>query len=104
MFFWITAWHTKEPACSSSPFVCSVHLRVEEKVSLACGRDGGLQSMEILGMITLQISDEKSSRIQLHVANNDKKGAQLQVWRLPYQAEVPEIIVLDTAVWSWSNC
>ncbi|XP_012675660.2 archain 1b [Clupea harengus] len=56
----------------------SVHLRVEEKVSLACGRDGGLQSMEILGMITLQISDEKSSRIQLHVANNDKKGAQLQ--------------------------
>ncbi|KAL2085837.1 hypothetical protein ACEWY4_019157 [Coilia grayii] len=56
----------------------SVHLKVEEKVSLSCGRDGGLQSMEVLGIITLQISDDKNSRIRLHVANNDKKGAQLQ--------------------------
>uniref|UniRef100_A0A8C1ETW8 Coatomer subunit delta n=2 Tax=Cyprinus carpio TaxID=7962 RepID=A0A8C1ETW8_CYPCA len=32
----------------------SVHMRVEERISLTCGRDGGLQNMEVLGMITLK--------------------------------------------------
>ncbi|XP_048839286.1 coatomer subunit delta-like [Brienomyrus brachyistius] len=56
----------------------SVHMRVEEKISLTCGRDGGVQNMEILGMITLRVSDEKNGRIRLQVSNNDKKGMQLQ--------------------------
>ncbi|XP_036393029.1 archain 1b [Megalops cyprinoides] len=56
----------------------SVHMRVEEKISLTCGRDGGLQNMEVLGMITLRVTDEKNGRIRLHVNNNDKKGVQLQ--------------------------
>ncbi|XP_023672052.1 archain 1a [Paramormyrops kingsleyae] len=56
----------------------SVHMRVEEKISLTCGRDGGVQNMEILGMITLRVSDEKNGRIRLQVNNNDKKGMQLQ--------------------------
>lgn len=54
-------------------------MRVEEKISLTCGRDGGLQNMEVLGMITLRVSDEKNGRIRLKVNNNDKKGVQLQV-------------------------
>lgn len=57
----------------------SVHLRVEEKISLTCGRDGGLQNMEVLGMITLKVTDEKNGRISILLNNNDKKGAQLQV-------------------------
>ncbi|XP_030648252.1 archain 1a [Chanos chanos] len=56
----------------------SVHLRVEEKISLTCGRDGGLQNMEILGMISLRVSDDKNGRIRLLINNNDKKGVQLQ--------------------------
>ncbi|KAL6463794.1 hypothetical protein MHYP_G00281850 [Metynnis hypsauchen] len=56
----------------------SVHLRVEEKITLICGRDGGLQNMEILGMITLRVSDEKNGRIRLLINNNDKRGVQLQ--------------------------
>lgn len=56
-----------------------MHLRVEEKITLTCGRDGGLQNMEVLGMITLRVSDEKNGRIRLKVNNNDKKGVQLQV-------------------------
>uniref|UniRef100_A0AAY4E2H2 Coatomer subunit delta n=1 Tax=Denticeps clupeoides TaxID=299321 RepID=A0AAY4E2H2_9TELE len=56
----------------------SVHMRVEEKITLTCGRDGGLQNMEILGMITLRVSEEKSGRIRMLVSNNDKKGVQLQ--------------------------
>lgn len=57
----------------------SVHMRVEEKISLTCGRDGGLQNMELLGMITLRVTDDKVGRIRLMVNNYDKKGVQLQV-------------------------
>ncbi|XP_058239433.1 archain 1a [Hemibagrus wyckioides] len=56
----------------------SVHLRIEEKISLTCGRDGGLQNMEILGMITLRVSDDKNGRIRLLINNGDKRGVQLQ--------------------------
>uniref|UniRef100_A0A8B9JA58 Coatomer subunit delta n=1 Tax=Astyanax mexicanus TaxID=7994 RepID=A0A8B9JA58_ASTMX len=55
-----------------------VHLRVEEKITLTCGRDGGLQNMEVLGMITLRVSDDKNGRIRLLINNNDKRGVQLQ--------------------------
>lgn len=58
----------------------SVHMKIEEKISLTCGRDGGLQNMELHGMIMLRILDEKFSRIRIHVENEDKKGVQLQVW------------------------
>ncbi|NXS14358.1 COPD protein, partial [Neodrepanis coruscans] len=57
----------------------SVHMKIEEKISLTCGRDGGLQNMELHGMIMLHISDEKFARIRLHVENEDKRGVQLQV-------------------------
>ena len=57
----------------------SVHLRVEEKITLTCGRDGGLQNMEILGMVTLRVTDDKGGRIRIVLNNNDKKGVQLQV-------------------------
>ncbi|XP_076832014.1 archain 1b [Brachyhypopomus gauderio] len=56
----------------------SVHLKVEEKISLTCGRDGGLQNMEVLGIITLRVTDDANGRIRLHINNNDKKGVQLQ--------------------------
>lgn len=60
-------------------FLSSVHLRVEEKISLTCGRDGGLQNMEVLGMVTLRVTDDKNGRIRLIINNNDNKGLQLQV-------------------------
>lgn len=62
-------------------FPYSVHMKIEEKITLTCGRDGGLQNMELHGMIMLRISDDKFGRIRLHVENEDKKGVQLQVWR-----------------------
>ena len=60
-------------------FMHSVHIRVEEKMTLTAGRDGGLQNLDVHGLLTLRISDEKFGRIKLGVANNDDKGAQLQV-------------------------
>lgn len=57
----------------------SVHLKTDEKITLTAGRDGGLQNMEIRGLMVLRISDNEVARIKLGVENNDDKGFQLQV-------------------------
>lgn len=56
----------------------SVHMKIEEKMTMLCGRDGGLQNLEVHGMITLRVTDEKFGRIRIYVDNEDKKGIQLQ--------------------------
>lgn len=56
----------------------SVTLKHEEKLSLTIGRDGGLQNLEVHGLISLKITDENYGRIKVLTANNDKKGIQLQ--------------------------
>lgn len=56
----------------------SVHLRIEDKMVLRIGREGGLQSFELSGLLTLRISDEKNARIKVQLANNANKGIQLQ--------------------------
>ena len=61
------------------PVSVSIHLYMEEKVSLTASRDGGLQNLEVHGLIMLTISDEKYGRIKITIDNNDTKGIQLQV-------------------------
>lgn len=56
----------------------SVNLHAEEKISLVAKRDGGLESMEVHGIVTLNISDEKYGRIRIKMENQDEKGLQLQ--------------------------
>ncbi|UYV62941.1 ARCN1 [Cordylochernes scorpioides] len=60
--------------------VCSasVHIRIEEKINLTALKDGGLQNLETIGLVTLQISEEKYGRIKIQMENNDEKGVQLQ--------------------------
>ena len=60
-------------------FLISVHLRVEEKITLTAGREGGLQNLEVHGLVTLKITNEKCGRIKVVIRNGDTKGAQLQV-------------------------
>ncbi|XP_060572512.1 coatomer subunit delta-like [Ruditapes philippinarum] len=55
-----------------------IHVRIEENISVTAGRDGGLQSLELHGIIKLKINDEKMARAILNIANNDKKGVQMQ--------------------------
>ncbi|XP_780010.1 coatomer subunit delta [Strongylocentrotus purpuratus] len=55
-----------------------IHLRVEEKMTVSTGRDGGLQALDVHGMITLRITDQKYGKIKIGIVNNDDKGAQLQ--------------------------
>lgn len=57
---------------------CSVHLRMEDKVVIRIGRDGGLQTFELSGLLSLRISDEKYGRIKVQLDNTDQRGIQLQ--------------------------
>lgn len=68
------------PTLFSLLLVClrRVHLRVEDKIIVRLGRDGGLQSFELSGLLTLRVSDEKFGRIKVELDNNDSKGIQLQ--------------------------
>lgn len=61
-----------------SRFFCSIHLRVEDKMNLRIGREGGLQSFELLGMLTLKISNDDFGKIKIHLENNANKSIQLQ--------------------------
>ena len=60
-----------------------MHLRVSEKLNLVAGRDGGLQNMEVLGMIMLRITDPETSKIRVCLANNENRSVQFQVRTSP---------------------
>jgi len=64
---------------NQSSFCFSVHLKTDEKITLTAGRDGGLQNMEIRGLMVLRISDSEMAKIKLSVENDDNRGFQMQV-------------------------
>lgn len=55
-----------------------VHLKQEEKLSIRCGRDGGVESLEVLGMIMLRVKSEEFGRIVVAVDNKESRNIQLQ--------------------------
>ena len=56
----------------------AVHVAVEEKIILTAGRDGGLQNMEILGLMTLRVTEEACGRVKLQLQSTKNKNIQLQ--------------------------
>uniref|UniRef100_H2ZH53 Coatomer subunit delta n=2 Tax=Ciona savignyi TaxID=51511 RepID=H2ZH53_CIOSA len=56
----------------------SVHIRVEEKLTIIAGRDGGLEQMLLMGMCMLRITDDKLSCIKIQMINDNDKGCQMQ--------------------------
>ena len=66
------------PPCSL-PSSCSVHLRISEQLKLVAGRDGGLQNMEVLGVVMLRIADSNFGCIRITVDNRDDRSLQFQV-------------------------
>ena len=68
--FYLFFWHS------------SVHVKVDEKITLTAGRDGGLQNMEVRGLVLLRIADAQFGKIRLSVENNDDRGFQMQVSKL----------------------
>ena len=51
---------------------------MEEKLTVSAGRDGGLQAMELIGMLMLRITDENQGRIKLQLKTPSNSGIQLQ--------------------------
>ncbi|XP_017006655.1 coatomer subunit delta [Drosophila takahashii] len=56
----------------------SVHLKIEDKLVVRLGRDGGVQQFENSGLLTLRIADEAYGRILLKLSPNHTQGLQLQ--------------------------
>lgn len=67
-----------KPTATPTISMMSVHIKVDEKISLTAGRDGGLQNMEIRGLVLLRISDSDLGRIRVSLQNEDQKGFQFQ--------------------------
>ncbi|XP_033213605.1 coatomer subunit delta [Belonocnema kinseyi] len=69
-----------KPATVSAQIINTepVHLRQEEKLNVRVSRDGGVQSFELHGLVTLHITDEKWGRIRVQLENKDTRGVQLQ--------------------------
>jgi len=69
---------TKSVANQSHVRAESVHTKLEEKMTVKARRDGGLENMEIKGMLTLRISDESFGRIKLQLKGPTNNLVQLQ--------------------------
>lgn len=54
-------------------------MQASEKMSVTASRDGGLEGLEVHGMLQLRVANQDDGFIRIHVQNNDDKGAQLQV-------------------------
>jgi len=67
-------------APTSAPLVKmeSVHAKIEEKMTVIARRDGGLESMEITGHLTLRISDDAFGRIKLQLRAPTNRLVQTQ--------------------------
>ncbi|XP_012260956.2 coatomer subunit delta [Athalia rosae] len=70
----VKASHVSPQIINTEP----VHLRQEERLIVRVGRDGGVQHLELYGLVTLHISDEKWGCIRVQLENKDTRGVQLQ--------------------------
>jgi len=73
-----TASTVSKPKIASDVHLEGIHLKMEDKIVVRLGRDGGLQTFELSGLLTLRISDDKFGRIKVVLENNDTRGIQLQ--------------------------
>ncbi|KAI9365298.1 hypothetical protein BD770DRAFT_357338 [Pilaira anomala] len=56
----------------------SVHIDIEERVSVIANKDGGLEQMEVRGVLTLKISDPSNARISLALQANEDPSIQFK--------------------------
>ena len=52
---------------------------MEEKINLTCGKDGGVQNLEVLGVLSVKIASEEEGKIRIAVRNGDNRNLQIQV-------------------------
>ena len=54
-------------------------MKLDEKITLTCGKDGGLQNLEVHGILYLRVASENDGKVKIHVQNSDQRSIQLQV-------------------------
>jgi len=76
----ITQSTTRAPSKAPTPTVpmSSVHIKIDEKITLSANRHGGLQNMEVRGMVLLRIADPSLTGICMLTENFDSRGFQMQ--------------------------
>ncbi|KAI8382969.1 hypothetical protein BD560DRAFT_385665 [Blakeslea trispora] len=55
-----------------------VHVDIEEHISLTANKDGGLEQMEVRGVLTLKISDPSSARVSLALSTGNDPSIQFK--------------------------
>lgn len=60
-----------------SPFF-SIHINIEERVSMTANRDGDLDQLDIRGVLTLRIADPSSAQICFKIQANDDSAIQFK--------------------------
>ncbi|RNA09231.1 coatomer subunit delta [Brachionus plicatilis] len=75
-----SAQPSSSSAFSSTPAINTekVHLKADEKINLTCGKDGGVQNLEVLGVLSVRITSEDEARIKIGLLNNDTRNLQIQ--------------------------
>ncbi len=63
-------------------FIFSVHLKQEEKLIVRCGRDGGVETLEVHGMVMLRVKSDEYGRIIVVIDNKESRNIQLQVEKI----------------------
>lgn len=66
-----------------------VHVKMDEKISLTCGKDGGVQNLEVLGVLSIRVAGEEDGRIKVALRNGDNRNLQLQVLDLSLSLRTP---------------
>lgn len=55
-----------------------IHLRSEEKMNVTINRHGGIQNLEIQGLLQLKVNDEKSAKCKIRMSTKRSTDVQLQ--------------------------
>ena len=56
----------------------SVHIKVEERISMTAGHDSGMESLEVRGIVQLNINSEDDARCRIAVRNDESRPIQFQ--------------------------
>lgn len=56
----------------------SVHVQIEEKITMVANRDGGLENMEVKGDLTLRVSDPSRAKISLALRHLEDPNIQFK--------------------------
>ncbi|KAI8990353.1 hypothetical protein BDB01DRAFT_507273 [Pilobolus umbonatus] len=66
------------PASIQRIYSESVHVDIDERVSITANKDGGLELMEVRGVLTLKITDPTSARIRLALKTENDSSIQFK--------------------------